>query len=271
MESWLSEQAKTMVQSWEKSLGRFYPQYLNDWTDPHAHYKAIHEQWNHLRAAEWVKWDTYLSGQDLKILDLGAGAGWLSIILSQRQNVERIYALDSSETLLRDMFPPLLQLMGGNSEKITPILGLFTPILAGNGFYDAVVASSAIHHAPDLVECLQEVHRVLKPGGYFIILNEQPYSYVRYTAMVGLRCVKLLKGVTTRQSQPFPRWVSESGIVTDPYLGDRAYSEWQWKQAFTSSGFYFLRKVSPYYPYCGINDPRNKIKLTHYIATKPST
>lgn len=268
MESWLSEQASRMVQGWETSIGQYYPHDIEDWTDPHAHYTALCDKWNTLPAVEYVDWDMYLLGDALKILDLGAGTGWLSILLSRRDNVERIYALDSSATNLKTMLPPLTDLMGGHVGKITPVLALFTPILVADGFFDVIVASSAVHHAPDLAECLLEMHRVLKPGGFFLILNEQPVSYRRYTSMVGLRCLRLMSRVVMQRWQRFPNWVSESGLVIDPHLGDRAYGEWQWKRALDVAGFSFRRMVTPYYPYRDTSDRRNTVKLTHYIAQK---
>jgi len=60
---------------------------------------------------------------------MGAGTGWLSIQLSKHENVTAIYALDSSRSNLEIMLPALTDLMGGNREKITPVLALFTPIL----------------------------------------------------------------------------------------------------------------------------------------------
>ena len=268
MESWLSGQAEKNVLSWERSIARFYPQYLEMWTNPDRHYRALTEEWNTLAAAQSLDWDRYLQGRGLKILDLGAGAGWLSILLSTRANVDKVYALDASPTNLRFMLPALAERMGGKPEKITPVLALFTPILVGDNFFDGVVASSSVHHAPDLSECLREVYRVLKPNGFFLILNEQTFSYLRYALLIAIRCARLLSRVIMRQWQPVPKWVSESGLLMDPYLGDRAYGDWQWKCAVEQAGFSFQRIVTPYYPYKDADDRRNQVRLAHFIAQK---
>lgn len=60
--------------------------------------------------------------------------------------------------------------------------------------------------------------------------------------------------------------VSESGISTDPYLGDRAYCYWQWKAAIEEAGFSFEAVVTPYYSYKNAN--HYQTKLTHFIARK---
>ncbi|MBI4789822.1 MAG: class I SAM-dependent methyltransferase [Chloroflexi bacterium] len=269
VESWLSAQAESMVLSWEKSMERFYPQYVADWTDPAAHCRALTEQWNTLAAAQCLDWNQYLYGAALRILDLGAGTGWLSIMLSKRENVERIYALDASPTNLKVMLPALAERMGGNLDRITPVLALFTPILVKDGFFDAVVASSSVHHAPDLMECLREVYRVLRPDGFFIILNEQPYPYVPFVTMAARRILRIITRVMLRQWQPNPKWLSESGLLTDPFLGDRAYASWQWKRALEMTGYSFQTVVTPYHAYKLAGDRRNKTRLTHFIARKP--
>lgn len=203
MESWLARQAEDMVQSWEKSIETYYPQTLKIWTNPHRHLEALKKEWNTLDAVEYLNWDKYLNGiASNKILDLGAGTGWLSIMLSTHKNVDKIYALDASPTNLNVMLPALAELMRGDLSKIIPIRGLFTPILVNNGFFDMVVASSAVHHAPDLAECLCEVYRVTKPGGLFLILNETPISSFWYALVTGFRCAKILRTLAFKWWRP---------------------------------------------------------------------
>lgn len=268
MESWLAEQSNRIVLSWEKSIEQFYPQYLEIWTNPTRHLEALIEEWNLFTAAEYLDWDKYLVGHALKIIDLGTGTGWLSIVLSKRQNVEKIYALDSSPNNLDVMLPAIAELMQGNLAKIQPILGLFTPILVDDNYFDVAVASSAVHHAPDLAELLTEVYRVIKPGGFFLMLNEQPIPSWRYTMITLYRCAKILRTVTLRRWQPIAKPISENSIMIDPFLGDRAYCHWQWQRAIQAAGFSFQAVKTPYPVYKNIKR-RQSIRLTHFIAQKP--
>ena len=265
MESWLARQAEDMVQSWEKTVETYYPQYLKVWTDPHRHFEALKKEWNFLDAVEYLNLDEFLNEEENKILDLGAGTGWLSIMLSTRKDVEKIYALDASATSL--MLPALAKLMSGNLSKVIPIRGLFTPILVNDGFFDMVVASAAVHHAQDLAECLCEVYRVTKPGGVFLILNETPISSLWYALTTCVRCAKILRTVAFKWWRPISQSVSESGISTNPYLGDRAYCYWQWKAAIEEAGFSFEAIVTPYYTYKNA-DHYQGTRLTHFIARK---
>lgn len=266
MESWLAAQSEAMAMTWEKAMERFYPQYLADWTDAASHLKAHETQWNTREAASYLDWDKYLCGDKLRILDLGAGTGWLSMMLSLRPDVETVYALDAGPHNLNVMLPELGALMPSDMSKIVPVLGLFTPILKGDDFFDAVVASSAVHHAPDLTECLREVHRVLKPGGWFLILNETPATSKAYLKLAAANLWLIARRVLRRRWEPMPVSVSAGGIVYDPYLGDRTYCDWQWKAAIESVGFSFQSVTTPYFSYK--NREHQHARLTHFIARK---
>jgi ubiquinone/menaquinone biosynthesis C-methylase UbiE len=267
VESWLADQANATVQTWEKSMERHYPQFLKTWNDPVEHLRSLREDKNSLAAAQALDWNTYLIGDHLTLLDLGAGTGWLSILLSTRPNVERIFALDSSPNNLGQMLPALCQLMGGRLDKITPVLGLFTPLLVADGFFDVVVASAALHHADDLSACLQDVWRVLKPGGHLLILNEVPITRLEYTVAAVNRCRKTVWSLVRKRWQPLSKPVTATNMMTDPLLGDRAYCVWQWQQALAGAGFSTQTLVTPYSSY---TDPRVRqpLRLTHFVAQK---
>ena len=78
------------------------------------------------------------------------------------------------------MLPGVVERMGGITTKIHPIRALFTPLLVADATYDLIVASSALHHAPRMTDVLQECHRVIKPSGAMVLLNETPLGTVRY-------------------------------------------------------------------------------------------
>jgi len=256
-----------MVSAWEAVVENLPPHEADLWTTPGKYHRALNEKWNTLKAAKHIDWEMYLKGDSLKVLDLGAGTGWLSIMLSTRQNIERIYALDASRNNLRQMLPELSKLMEGNLDKIIRVLGLFTPILIEDAYFDLAVASAALHHAPDLAECLAEVYRVLKPGGFLIILNEQPITSSRYAAVTAVRCGRIIKAVILKRWQRVAKPVSENNIVTDPILGDKAYCSWQWRAAIEGAGFSLQILTTPYYPYQNM-DGQQRIKLTHFVAEK---
>jgi SAM-dependent methyltransferase len=164
MESWLAQQAEHIgAEDWGKAIEARYPGALQQWTDPREHFRLVTEQTNYYAAAKLVNWSHYLKGDHLKVLDFGAGTGWLSLLLSRYSNIAEITALDGNRYNLETMLPAIAPLFGGDLAKIKPTVGKFFPLLAPDNHYDLIVESSAVHHAADLSECLREIHRVLKP------------------------------------------------------------------------------------------------------------
>jgi len=235
MDDWIAQQADAEASTWETAIQRFYPQHAEVWTDPARQVQAVTHEWNFLDALAFVPWRTLMRGQGLRILDLAAGTGWLSAYLSQFNEIAAIDALDSSRSNLEVMLPGVVERMGGIASKIRPIRALFTPLLVEDATYDLIVASSALHHAPRMTDVLQECHRVVKPSGAMVLLNETPLGTARYLykmARVGL-------GITAQSvSGRYVAWspsIAASGILYDPYLGDVTYSFAQWRSAFTQT------------------------------------
>ena len=50
--------------------------------------------------------------------------------------------------------------------------GSVEKIIFASGWFDAVTAFETVYFWPNLPQCFQEVYRVLKPGGTFLICNE---------------------------------------------------------------------------------------------------
>jgi ubiquinone/menaquinone biosynthesis C-methylase UbiE len=270
MDNWLTNQAKMMVLVWEQAIGKFYPECLSEWTDPDEHVRALTHKWNYMDAARELRWHDWLSASDAEVLDLGAGTGWLSAMLSRYEQVGRIYALDASAASLTMMLPAVCDALGGRAYKITPIVGLFTPILMQDDSLDLVVASSSVHHTSNLVECFREVNRVLKAGGFFIILNETPITTLQYCLKTLYGCMKIVAAMCLRQWRPLSSAFSASEILVDPYLGDRAYCRWQYEAALKNAGFCAVsHEVSKFYPYKVSGDRRNRYRLATFIARKP--
>lgn len=74
------------------------------------------------------------------------------------------------------------------TDRSTPdVVGSATDIPLGNASFDTVVCTEVLEHVPDPLKAMQEMHRVLKPGGYLILTtpmywprHEVPYDYFRY-------------------------------------------------------------------------------------------
>lgn len=265
METWKSRQTATRIAQFEEEIIKRYPHSAHFFKEPGEFYRGLTEQWNYLDAVKRLAWERLLPSNAL-CLDLGSGTGWLGAFLSRIPNVSKIYVLDSSRFFQTKMRPGIESMMGGDSSKVIPIDGLFTPILLPDKHLDVVTASSALHHADRLEEALHEIHRVLKDDGILFILNELPHGYFDYLLFILRGFLAILVRSILCLYKPISRAVSSSGVLDDPFLGDRRYPLWYWKRAITNAGF---KNVKIYHTgLWSLKQKRSGPELVHFICRK---
>ena len=98
-------------------------------------------------------------------LDIGTGTGHTAAQLAR--TAKKVYGLDPSEGMRRaaqGTYGHLsnLELTGGTSEDTG----------FPNDTFDIVTARHTLHHHPSMPRTLQEIKRVLKPGGRLVIVDE---------------------------------------------------------------------------------------------------
>ncbi len=110
----------------------------------------------------------HLSGQET-ILDLGAGRGWAAKQFALRGC--RVVALDvvADENVGLGRARALLDHAGTYFDRIISD-GENLPFLEGQ--FDIVFCAAALHHSANLPLLLQNISRVLKPGGRLCAINE---------------------------------------------------------------------------------------------------
>ncbi len=104
---------------------------------------------------------------ELRCLDLGCGIGIIANHLAKQ--VRLIIAMDSDWVLISQVSPGLARLQGD---------GLKLPF--GNATFDLVICAQVYEHVRDPTQLIDEIIRVLKPGGlcYFSGPNRLwPYEY----------------------------------------------------------------------------------------------
>lgn len=100
---------------------------------------------------------------DTPVLDLCCGSGQTTQFLVQRS--QQVTGLDAS--------PRSLQRAKQNVPEATYVEGWAEDLPFGDAQFDVVHTSVALHEmeASQLRQILQEVYRVLRPGGYFVLID----------------------------------------------------------------------------------------------------
>jgi SAM-dependent methyltransferase len=100
-----------------------------------------------------------------RVLDLGAGNGWLSRRLAGPRRVTAL-DVDATDTGLGGLDDPRVERLRADLEAL--------PLREAT--FDVVIAAAALHYAPDLPRALREIARVLRPGGVFVVADSPFYA-----------------------------------------------------------------------------------------------
>ena len=103
------------------------------------------------------------------VLDIGCGAGFDTLQAAQQVGpTGRVIALDMTEEMLEKTR------LGADTLGLTNVdtkLGYAEELPAEDGSVDVVISNGVINLTPDKMAVMQEVYRVLKPGGRFQIAD----------------------------------------------------------------------------------------------------
>ena len=106
--------------------------------------------------------------RSLKILDLGAGNGWLSNRLAAQG--DRVFAVD---LLINDLDG--LGAWKYYEHTFTPVQAEFNHLPIVDRFADAVIFNASFHYSENYAETLKEALRVLSPQGRVVIMDSPVY------------------------------------------------------------------------------------------------
>jgi ubiquinone/menaquinone biosynthesis C-methylase UbiE len=105
-----------------------------------------------------------------RVLEVGCGKGrFLKALHSSRPGVE-CTGVDISPSMLRDV-PPDIRTLRGSLESIP----------CADDSYDVVFSVEAIEHSPNPTAAVAELIRVVKPGGWVIVIDKERSHWGRLT------------------------------------------------------------------------------------------
>ncbi|HTA46932.1 MAG TPA: class I SAM-dependent methyltransferase [Bryobacteraceae bacterium] len=113
----------------------------------------------------------------LRILDLGAGNGWMSWRLALRRHW--VVALD--------IFQDERDGLGALSRYPVPLAGVaaeFDLLPFGDASFDAVIFNSSFHYSSNYVRTLREARRCLRPAGRLVIMDSPLYECSEHGEMM---------------------------------------------------------------------------------------
>ena len=121
---------------------------------------------------------SYVSiNKDDTILDIGCGGGKTVNTLAKAATKGKIYGIDYSEDSVIVASKINKKLIGAGRVEILHASVESLPF--PDDYFDLVTAVETYYFWPDLIKNLEEIRRVLKPGGSVILINEA-YRHERF-------------------------------------------------------------------------------------------
>ena len=111
-------------------------------------------------------------GRPLRLLDLGAGNGWLSHRVALEGHAATALDIRDDDVDGLGAALPFLQRTGG---RMRIVAAAFDDIPAPDAKFDVAVFNASLHYATDLAAVLKEAARVVRPGGRLAILDSPFY------------------------------------------------------------------------------------------------
>lgn len=175
----------------------------------------------------------FLSGRLRGVgLEAGAGPGTFSAILAGSPRVERMYALDACEAVVRELMPPVVaHVLGAGRDKVVGCVGEFDRLGLPDASVDFVFDFFSFHHSGGLGRTFREMARVLKPGGFVLCFDK-----ARDDRLADADLERLL-------DREYPE-AAKRAMGLDPSKrhtrrmnGEKEYRLREWRSAFLENGF----------------------------------
>jgi ubiquinone/menaquinone biosynthesis C-methylase UbiE len=168
-----------------------------------------------------------MGGRGLRLVDLAAGIGWTSALLSRVESVGEVHAVEISRHRLERLFPHSARMFEAEDAKISRYLGSFYDLKLPDRSMDVILLSQAFHHADRPLQLLTECDRILKQGGRILLIGEPRITKLEIARRF-LGTMLRHRRVVSNFYELFP---------PDPVLGDHYYRQSEYYFMFRAMGY----------------------------------
>ena len=136
------------------------------------------------------------------MLDIGCGGGATLKRLLKRSQDAKVYGIDISEESVVKAIKVNADVI---NKQVFVQLGSAAELPYDDGTFDLVTAVETVYFWPNLPSCLQEVRRVLKPGGYFAIMVEVVDTDSKW--------INVVEGMTAYPPEQLKQFLDDAGFT----------------------------------------------------------
>jgi ubiquinone/menaquinone biosynthesis C-methylase UbiE len=116
------------------------------------------------------------------VLEVGSGPGFFSPLIAQDVPRGRLVLVDLQAEMLSAARARL-----GECTNVSYAQGDASALPIGSGLFDAVLLATMLGEVPDQDRCIEEVRRVLRPGGTVSIAETRRDSdFIRFVSLLAL-------------------------------------------------------------------------------------
>jgi len=145
-----------------------------------AKWDSIRGQW----FGDTFQFEALLAAMDPQwaVADIGAGTASLSVLIAP--HVRHVYAVEPSPAMLK---AARQRLANSGCSNVEIIAGSVEQIPLPYESVHVVIASLVLHHVEDISLALRELHRIVRPGGFLLIIDLLPHQIEYFREKMGHR------------------------------------------------------------------------------------
>lgn len=166
-----------------------------------------------------------------RVVDLGAGTGTLTSIISRFKAVRQVCSVEISEAYVNRIMPLVFQATKADISKIERSIGDFDQLKLDDNSVDFIVEYGSFHHSSDIEKTLKEAARILKKDGWFIGIERARPNHLTNKDIDRLLAIEF--------AAPLKRMygIAEDRTVTRRDWGEHELRYCDWNHLFSKQGF----------------------------------